>query len=807
MLLWLETAIQDLRYALRTLRRNPGFAATAVLSLALGIGANTALFSLLDTLLLKMLPVAEPQRLVRVRVQRASGAMNSISYPLFDRLRTRSRFFSGATAVAFGSSIEEKGQSVPARVQKVSGEFFDVLGVAPAAGRVFHESDSVAVISDSFWRKHYGASSSAIGAHFRESTSDFNVIGIAPPNFHGVILDGPSDVWVPVERTLAWDDNRWAPNAGWLDVIARLKPGATEEQARADVQALLNAHLADRVGRMRFDLPQQRAEFLDRRAVLEPAGNGISLLREQYALPLKALQAVVGMVLLIACANLANLLLARATAREREIVVRLAIGASRPRLIRQLLTENILVGAAGAAVALMVAYWLSAALLRFLPAGFSSYRETLSFHPDARVLAFTGALAMLTCLLFGLAPALRATRPSVRVESGWAARALIVLEVAVCVVLLAGAGLFVHTLHNLRTFDAGFVRDHAGAVYITYPRAYTADQVRERKRALRDQVADLPGVIAAGFSNIGLLINERITWDVEIEGYTHGPNESPAAAELRVSPGFFAAMGTPILLGRDFTDRDDASAPKVALVNESFVRQYFGNDNPIGKRFGIRGPNASGFVEIAGVVKDAKRERLRDAVPPTFYRPFTQAGTETWMTLAVRASGNLGPLAQAIRQIGATIDPGISVSGFTPFNEIVDQSLLSERMVAEISSAFGALALVVAAVGLYGVLAYRVARRTREIGVRMALGASRGGVQWMVLRESLVLLGLGAALGVPLALGGTRFVEAMLYGVTPGDPSTMAIALGVLLLVSLAAAYIPARRAARVDPMVALRCE
>ncbi len=785
-LAWLETTLHDLRFAARTLRRSPGFASAAILSLALGIGANTALFSIIDRLLLKRLPAAEPHRLVRL-----TSESGSLTYPAYDLLRTRSRFLSGviATGRLNQQSIEERGETVPAAVQEVSGNYFDVLGISPARGRVFHAADAkapgvaLAVISHSFWQSHFLAQPSALGAHFRYHARDFVIIGIAPRGFRGFVLDQPADIWQPIEQSEP-PNSILLTKGAWLQVIGRLQPDASPSQAAEEATSLLR-----------------------RKISAEPGANGFSALRGRYSRPLLVLEGVVGLVLLIACANLANLMLAGAAARQREIAVRQALGAARSRLIRQMLTESLLVSASGAALAILVAWWLSRALLRFLPPTAAPALANLSFQPDPRTLAFTAAVALLTALAFGLAPALRATRPPGRASRRFASRSLVILEVSLCTVLLIGAGLFLRSLRSLRTLDPGF---ESTQLIVADVRADSPLTVRRHLETLRSRAAALPGVTAAGYSHIRQLSGFDITANIEIEGRPAAANEKSEkneASGLHISPGFFAAMGTPVLAGRDFSDHDNPTARPVAIVNQAFARRFFpAPQDPIGRHFGIDGPASAAAFEIVGVVKDTRWTDLRTAPAAMYYRPALQAGAGS-ATLAVRASTDLATLSAALRQTAHDLDPHLTLNDMVPFTEMEDRNLVIERMVAQVSTAFGLLALMVACIGLYGVLAYNVARRTREIGIRMALGASRRAVQWIVLRESLLLLALGFTLGLPAALATTRLIATMLYGLTPADPVTIAAALATLTTIALAASFLPARRASRVDPQIALRFE
>ncbi len=498
------------------------------------------------------------------------------------------------------------------------------------------------------------------------------------------------------------------------------------------------------------------------------------------------------LVLLIACSNLANLMLASAASRQSEIALRQAIGAGRGRLVRQLMTESFLLSLLGTILALVVAQWLSVAMLGFLPPEAAPSLVNLRFHLSAPILEFTAAISLFTCLLFGLAPALRATGPSLATDlkqgGNWMSRGLIVGEMAMCTLLLIGAGLFVQSLRNLRALPTGY--SGAGSIVVAdveAPRSYSAAQVKIRIDALRHQASTLPGVLAAGATHIrplsGFSINGYLA---DVDAYAQD-----------VTPGFLAAMGTRLLAGRDFTDHDDAATPQVAIVNEAFLRQYLPGQPPLGKHFGI---------EIVGVVQDTRWLNLRDQPPAMYYRPCAQ-----WVgaahTLVVRTSGNFAAAAAALARAARDIDPRLALKDVIPFSEMEDRKLVTERMVAQGAAAFGGLALLVACVGLYGMLAYGVARRTREIGVRIALGASQMGVQWMVVRESLVLLALGFVIGVPAALGLTRYAGSMLFGITPHDPMPVVIAFGILVLVALAASWIPARRAASVDPLTALRYE
>jgi predicted permease len=789
-----STLLQDLRFASRVLRRNPGFTVVAVLSLALGIGANTALFSLLDALLWKTLPVENPRQLVVL----AEGEISAFTYPMFDTLRGNAKSLAAAAVMRMfrEQEIVERGAKVKADLHIVSGEYFDILGVRAWRGRTIQAGDAkspdgaVAVISQPFWERHYGRSPMAIGAHFQYGPRDFTVVGIAPPGFTGANLDFPADIWLPLEQTMSGDRVFWT-RARALEVFARLAPGASPDRAAAEARGLLK-----------------------RGVTLTPADTGFSRLRGRFSRPLLVLESVAGLVLLIACANLANLLMAGASARQREIAVRQAIGAGRARLVRQLLSESLLLAVASGCLAIGIAWKLNGALLHFLPPEAARAMANLSFHPDGRLIAFSGVATLSACVLFGLAPAWRATRqsflagiketPGAGRSGKWTSRVLALGEVALCTLLLVTAGLFVSSLRNLRNFNTGFVADQVAVASIAAPHAYLTTQYVERFDELRRRAVELPGIAAAGFSQIGQLSGYSIA--DRILSPPDSLNTKDRSIEYqRVSPEFFAAMGTPLLRGRDFTVRDDASAPRVVIVNESFARRFFPGSDPMGKRIAAsswKGQSA----EVVGVVKDSKWLNLRDAASPMFYEPFMQ-DPASQMVFALRGQGGAVSLAASLVQLARGVDPAFQVTDAVPFTEVEDRALATERLVAQVSTAFGALALLVACVGIYGILAYGVARRTREIGLRLALGATSGGVLWMVLRESLALTGLGFGVGIPAAVAGSRLIRSMLYGLTPTDPAIIAAAFFILIATSTAAAYIPARRAASVDPMIALRYE
>ena len=795
---FLEQFLQDLRYAVRVLRKNRGFAATAVLTLALGIGATTALFSVLEALLLRSLPAQNAEHLVRL----FDADRDAFGYPPFDQLRRSGGVLAGVLASDTNQRprrIEEAGIARFVSLQLVSGAYFDVLGVRPWRGRVFHDADdagadgAAAVISESYWRQRYGGDSSAIGQSFRYANRDFTIVGVAPPHFRGIVLDAAADIWIPFAQTMPPDSPLWT-RGRWLHVMARTHRGVTSAQVEAEASAVLGRTI--------------RAE---------PGSTGFSRLRGRLARPLVVLQCVVVLVLLIACANLANLMLARAASRTREIAVRQAVGASRGRLMRQLLTETLVLSVVGGTLALVVAQWVSASLLSFLPPDSASALPNLRFHPSVRVLVFSAVLSLTTCVLFGLAPSFRATRASssaasriredaARAERRWTSRALMICEVALCLFLLIGAGLFVRSLRNVLAVDAGFDAAQVLVADVELPPEYPQSRRMQTFRDLAERAAGLPDVRAAGFSQVGQMSGFGIEGTIHVKGQLRQEEKVPTAFEQRVSPRFLASMGTELRAGRDFDSRDTASSSAVAIVNEAFVRAFLVAGQPLGQRFGTDGPQSSGDIEIVGVVEDSKWLDLREMPRPMYYRPFEQRPAPS-ATLVVRTTGRLQPVINAIPGIAQATDRRVVLKNIAPFSDVVNRTLAKERMVAYVSAAFGALALLIVCLGLFGLLAYGVARRTREIGVRMALGATRSAVLWMVLRESLVMLAVGLPLGIAAAVAGSRFVASMLYGLTPLDLSTITGAVALLTLVSLAAAYVPARRATQVDPLLALRAE
>jgi predicted permease len=817
---WLRDAIADLRYTVRMLRRSPAFTAAALLCLALGIGANTAVFSLLDAALLRVLPVSDPQRLALIQSADEDGqSINAFSYPQYVYLREHARTMD---VIAYGNitlNLSSGAFAVAPAGKLVSDNYFRVLGVQPAMGRMLAAGDeNVAVIGHAFWKSRFGGDPAIVGRTANLNSVAFTIVGVTPARFFGAEVGTAPDIYIPL--TMFDRLQQGAPrlpmiNSFWLSLMARLHPDATMQRASAEADLLYHQAASEPTRGLPPDHPL--VEYFRRMHVsLAPGDKGVGDIRAQFGRPLAVLMAVVALVLLIACANLAGLLLARATARQREIAVRLALGAGRGRLIRQLLTESMALALAGGTLGLLVASWSAAALVKFLD------RTTLDVALDLRVLAFAFAASVVTGLLFGAAPALKAARQSVgaSLKGGPAPIArgrrfdlhylLVSAQVALSLTLMVGAGLFLRTLANLKDIDTGF---HADRVLIASFNPglsrYSEQRARDFYARLMESVAALPGVKTVSMADQPLLAGAMYE-GVVVEGLATPPKNGPVAAIKTVTPRFFETMGIPLRLGRDFSPQDLPGAPKVAIVNERFARQFFGGQNSIGKHIGVGGKTAD--LEVAGVIADTKYRNLRGTPPATVYLPIDQLdlnGRPGSMprTLHVRTSGGLQSTSALIEQQARALDRNLPVSTVSTFAKIIDAQLVRERLIATLSGFFGAVAMLLACFGLYGVMAYSVQRRTQEIGIRMALGAARGAVTRMVMRQSVAMVLAGVAAGIPMALWLSKLVKSLLFGVQPGDAATLAAASLLLVAVAALAAYLPARRAARIDPTVALRYE
>ncbi len=830
----LEAFWQDLRYGARGLRLSPGFTIVAILSLALGIGANTAIFQLLDAVRLRLLPVKDPQQLAEVSITNRqhftgniTGRRSSLTNPQWEQIRDRQQVFSQVAAWGDKTfNLAPSGEAQNAEGLFVSGDFFNTLGVPAVLGRVFTAGDdrrgcgsSAAVISYAFWQRKFGEDPGAIGRKLMLDGHPFEIIGVAPASFFGVDIGHKFDVAIPIcsEPLLEPDRNSLDKRYyWWLAAIGRLKPGVSMEEAQAQLKAISPAIFQSTIPST-YDSGDVR-NYLTFRLGASSAGSGVSSIRRTYETPLILLLSIAGLVLLIACANLANLMLARASAREREIAVRLALGGSRPRLLFQLLSESFLLASIGAALGAVLAQVLSRFLVLFMSG--SSEPLFLELSPDWRVLGFTAALATLTCILFGLTPALRATgtSPSMAMKTGGRGmtasrerfglgRLLVVSQVALSLVLLVGALLFVRSLANLLTLDAGFQQDGILITNLDMKRfGFSADRQRAVNDDILERLRRIPGVESAAIFGItpvrGSLWNE---W-VLLEGRE---NQRKSVCFDRVSDGYFKTLGIPRLAGRDFNNSDTPASPKVVIVNEAFARKFNGGANPIGKRFRIQGdPGApEPFYQIIGLVKSSKYRNMREEFVPVVFESESQIEEPDGApSFFIRSNTSLSALTPSIKRVINEVNPSITLS-FEVFKTDVREGLLRERLMATLSGFFGFLAVTLATVGLYGVIAYSVTRRRNEIGIRMALGADRPAVIAMVLREAAMLLLIGLLVGTVLASFATRAVSSFLFGLKPWDPITLVIAIASLASIALIASYVPALRAARLDPMTALREE
>jgi predicted permease len=830
----METLRQDLTYALRTLRRNPGFTAVVVLTLALGIGANSAIFTVLDQILLRQLPVQKPEELVMLDGPGPfSGRTHNdhtFSYPMYRELRDRNQGFTGVLA-RFPTSITltHEGQSQRADLEVVSGNYFEVLGVRPALGRLLTQDDDrapgahpVVVLGHGFWSRRFAGSPAVLNQVVRVNGTTMTVVGVAPRGFVGTDVASAPDLFVPMMMKAAvtptWDDleNR---RSRWLNILARLKPGTTAAQAEPALNVLYAQILQDDFKVMPATASATfRERFLAKKLTVLPGLKGHSYVREDLSTPLVVLMGMVGLVLLIACANVANLLLARASFRQKEIAVRLALGAGRRRIVGQLVTESLVLAILGGAAGLVLAAWTSDLLVRSLP--FESLTRALTTGPDLRVVGFTFAVALSTGLFFGLVPAWQASRPaltstlkneSTTVTAGHPRarlrKGLVVAQVAFSLLLLIGAGLFTRSLANLRSLDPGFQADQL-LTFAVDPslNGYEQPHIRSLVAQLQERLAALPGVRAASFAEMAPMTDNTNRSTVVLPGYTPQEGEDMSPNVNRIGPGFLSTLGMPLVNGREFTAADGDSAPKVAVINETMARKHFPGRNPIGERFGW-GRDKVIDIEIVGIVKDAKYANLRDEVPRFVYVPFAQSKELGHSTFYVRTQGDAATLGQAARDLVRQTDAALPVFDLKTMRAQVEESLFVERAVAMLSASFGVLATLLAAVGLYGVMAYTVGQRTREFGIRVALGAERRRILWLVLREVAVLAAIGVALGLPSAWGLGRLLQSQLYGLTPNDPVTLGTAVLVIGAAAALAGFIPARRATRVEPMIALRYE
>jgi predicted permease len=832
----------DLRYAWRGLRKAPMFTAVAVLSIALGIGANTAVFTLLDQVLLRLLPVAKPQELVLVTAQGLQygngwGDGNELSYPRYAALRDHNEVFTGMLCrFAYTFHVSFAGRTERVDGELTSGSYFAVLGVGAHLGRTFDAGEDqipnghpVAVLSHAYWKARFGSDPTVIGKPLMVSNVAMTIIGVAQEGFDGVNQGTAAQIFVPMmmsERFVPFSDPIGDRRMRWLNVFARLRPGVTPEQAAVALQPFYASQLEREVKEGAFARASatDKANFLKGTVAVTPAGNGRSNLRRELTRPLWVLMAMVGCVLLIACANVANLLLARASARRREMAVRLAIGATRARILQQLLIESLLLAALGGVGGLAIATGGADFLLGFFRDPDSVL--TVSAKPDLRVLAFTLTVSLATGLLFGLMPALQSARPALapalKNEAGSVAggssdrlrKALVISQVALSLLLLIGAGLFIRSLRNLMAVNAGYDTTHLISFSVD-PRMNGYEGVRSKQfaKTMLERIERLPGVSSAGFTGVGLLTGGSWNSTMTIEGGSARPADRVVTHNNPISPGYFTTMGMKVVTGRDFDARDEKmgpvardAPPAVVIVNQTFVKRYLGDRNPLGVRIGFgRDPGTPTPIEIIGVVSDAKYRSLRGETEPQAFFAFLAGPDVGGFTIYVRTKTAPDATFPALRRVVQEIDPNLPLYAMQTFDTRIERSLSNERLIASLSAVFGVLATLLAMIGLYGVMAYTVARRTREIGIRMALGALSRDIAGMILRDVTLLVAVGLAIGLPAAWALGRYVETQLFGITAADPATMAAAVAVLASVAALAGLIPARRAARINPVRALR--
>jgi putative ABC transport system permease protein len=830
---WSEQAAQDVGYALRVFRRNPGFALVAILSLALGIGANTALFEVVNAVVLRALPVADPATLVEVHISNRGGARGnfeawypSVTQPIWREIQVRRDAFAGLFAWGrAGFSLSDGGEARTAEGLWVSGEFFETLGLTPAAGRLLSPDDDRlgcaprAVLGHGLWRRAYGGDPSAVGRTITLDSKPVEIVGVAPAAFHGLEVGRVFDVALPLCAEPAFSsDGKGRVDAGttwWLSVFGRLKPGWTVDRASAQLAAASPALF--RTSLPAAYPPASVEQYLNFKLAAYPGGAGLSQLREAYGLPLWLLLAIAGVVLVIACANLANLLLARASAREREIAVRLGLGASRGRVVRQLLTESLVLVVIGTALAVLFAGTMGQALVAALET--SDNTITLPLVLDSRVLVFAAGLAVATCLLFGLAPALRGTRMAATAvmrastrgatasrDSISLSRALVVVQIALSVALLFGSLLFARTLHNAATVDPGFKPEGLLVADLNFTRVGIPAEGRASYRAeVIDRIRAVPGVQSAAFAAIIPISGDSSGNDVWPEGDS---SQRFNMLNNSIGPGYFTTMGVPLVTGRDFDKRDVPASTAVAIVDEMFAARMGGHDAAIGRRF-TREATPSGpekTFEIVGVVRNSSYVSLKNDPHPVVYFAASQGRASQRARLVIRSALAPASTTEAITAALASLDRRILVR-YAVMPTMIRDTLVQDRLLAALSGGFGGLAALLTMVGLYGLVAYSVARRTGEIGIRMALGATSRDIARLLLGETGVLLAIGAVCGIGLALAGGRAASALLFRVTPSDPVILATAVGLLAVIAVAASYVPARRATRIEPVAALRAD
>lgn len=830
--------LQDVRYAFRMLAKSPGFTLIAILTLALGIGANAAIFSVTDQVLLRLLPVQKPEELVVLRSPGPNPGSNwsdgdvgaAFSYPMYKDLRDRNPVFSGLLArFAVQASVSGQGQTELANGELVSGNYFEVLGVRPALGRVLTSQDETApgaspetVLSYGYWERHFGRNPEILNKQLVVNGVSMTVVGVAAPGFFGVQVGQTPDIFIPItmkaQMTPNWDglaDRK----SHWLAMLGRLKLDMSHAKAEAGIAPEYSAILQSEATDLKLSRDRNK-QFLDKKILLDTGSHGRPVLQHDAGKSIWILMSMVGLVLLIACANLASLLVARGEARQREIAVRMAMGAGRWRLMRQLLTESLLVSLVGGAAGLLVGSWTLGALVGSIPETLGASGLQAKF--DYRVLLFALGISILTGLLFGLIPALRSTHADLQStlrEQGANVfggksnvrlrKALLVSQVALTVVLLAAAGFFAQSLMNLKRQNLGVKTDHV-IQFAVAPELnrYTPEQTIALADRLRENLAGLPGVRSVSAAEMSLLSNSDSYANITAEGYTVSEDTNTDVQQNWIGPNFFATLGIPLLSGREFDVRDTSTAPKVAIVSEKMAETYFQGQNAIGRHFAFgSGNGVHPDIEIVGVVKDSKNTDLRQEIRPLIYIPYSQDKRFGNVTFYVRTDLEPTALAATLRKTVQSADANLPVFAMKTLAQQVDEIAFSERLLTFFSLCLGLLAALLAAIGLYGVMAYMVALRTREIGIRMALGATQKNVAWLVLREIVRISAAGLGIGLVAAFGLGKVIESQLFGVKASNPLVFLISAVLLSSVALLAGWLPARKAASVDPMVALRYE
>jgi predicted permease len=817
----------DVRYSFRVFAKTPGFVVSAVLSLALGIGVNTAIFQFVNTVLLERIHVRAPQELMGMARVAPKYYKTNFSYHLYQELRERTDVFNGVIAHADSSfSMSSRSGAEIVKGELVSGNYFDVLGVQAALGRTFTSDDDgapgahpVAVLSYGFWERRFGSDPGVLGATILLAGHPFTIVGVSQKGFFGTELGSAPDVRVPMimqNQVIPGRDLLHTRDVSWFEVIARLRPGVDYRLAQQVANAVYLHSLETQAQIAHLDATQFAK---DQGLVLFPADRGGSGMRDALGKPLLVVLALSALVLLLTCANVANLLFARASARKREVALRIALGAGRVRLIRHFLTKSMLIAAIGGALGVLLAVWCGSLLPKLLP---RNQDVSLELHTTTLTLVFAGAITILSGLFFGLLPAWRSSKSEIvpALQEGFGGytsgksrmavrNTLVAAQVAFSTMLLLGAALFGRTLGKLRSVDLGFDRN---SVYLftidPQLNGYTARQSADLYQRLLDRVRTMPSIESASLARVAILGGGGGRSTVSVEGYQFQPGEDRNLNDNMITPGYLRTLKSALLRGRDFADGDRAGAAKVALINETTARYFFGSANPIGKRIGF-GRDSKPDIEIIGVIKDGKYRNVREATWRTIYVPLAQASERSLgqMTLHVRAGGDISSVAGGVRAVLAELDPNLPILSAETLAERVERNLGVERLVTLLSSSFGLLSLLLAALGLYGVIACSVSERRREIGIRIALGARPADVVWVIMRQSGVSFVTGISIGLVSALALGRFIQSLLYGVAPSDTAAIGGTIVVLAITASVACYAPARRSVRVDPIAALRYE